>query len=172
MNAEDVLKYGHRTVLKTLDGVAESDWDTPGVCGVWSVKEIVAHLASHELVLVDILRSFLGVESTPNLDRYLSRGGQFNDEEVANRGALSAAETQQEYERAHAQSRDLLARIPVETRRQSGALPWYGPEYDLEDYIAYGNYGHKREHCAQINVYRDRLDQRGPALEGWEAAGR
>jgi hypothetical protein len=52
---------------------------------------------------------------------------------------------------------DLIRQIPLETRRKSGLLPWYGAEYDLEDYITYAFYGHKREHCAQIAVYRDTL---------------
>ena len=49
------------------------------------------------------------------------------------------------------------ARVPLELRRKTGTLPWYGDEYDLEDLVAYSNYGHKAEHCAQIAVYRDTL---------------
>ena len=64
MNPLDVLKYGHRTVLKTLDGLPEADWQTPGVVGDWSVKDVVAHLASHEQVLVEILQSLLGEAAT------------------------------------------------------------------------------------------------------------
>ena len=60
MNAVDILKYGHLTVLQTLDGFSESAWDTPGACGVWSVKDVIAHLASYEQVLVDVLTTFLG----------------------------------------------------------------------------------------------------------------
>jgi hypothetical protein len=48
----------------------------------------------------------------------------------------------------------------LDRRRQNGALPWYGAEYDLEDFIAYSFYGHKREHTAQINVFRDALARR------------
>ncbi len=47
MNAVDILKYGHLTVIQTIDGFPESAWDTPGACGTWSVKDIIAHLASY-----------------------------------------------------------------------------------------------------------------------------
>ena len=57
MNAIDILKYGHQTVLQTLNGFPTTAWDTTGTCGEWSVKDIIAHLASYELVLVDILKS-------------------------------------------------------------------------------------------------------------------
>ena len=55
MNATDILKYGQPTVLSTLDGFPENAWEMPGACGVWSVKDIIAHLASYEQVLIDIL---------------------------------------------------------------------------------------------------------------------
>lgn len=67
------------------------------------------------------------------------------------------AEVFTEYEAAQAQAAALLDRISTGTRRQNGALPWYGQEYDLEDFIAYTSYGHKRQHSAQIAVFRDQL---------------
>lgn len=70
MNAVDMLKYGQLTVLRALDGFPESAWETPGACGIWSVKEIIAHLASYEQVLVDVLTTFLGGGPTPYLTRF------------------------------------------------------------------------------------------------------
>lgn len=158
MNAKDVLYYGHEWFLKTLDGLDESDWDTPGVCGVWSVREIVAHLASFEHVLVEVLeRYYLDAgRSTPTLD-HLASSRKFNDEEVAKRKDRSVAEVFAEYKETYQRNLQLIEQIPVAERRKVGALPWYGEQYDLEDYIAYQFYGHKREHGSQINVYRDHL---------------
>ena len=34
---------------------------------------------------------------------------------------------------------------------------FYEPDRTFDDLVAYQYYGHKREHCAQIDVYRDRL---------------
>lgn len=159
MNIIDVSKYGHETVLDALDGLAESDWHTPGVCGVWSVKDIVAHLASYECTLVDVLHSILDDETTPTLDRMLSEGDAFNDAEVDHRRDRSVAEVWDEYDGAHKEAQRLLVHVPQESRRQNGLLPWYGAEYDLEDFFAYTFYGHKREHAAQINVFRDQLQR-------------
>jgi hypothetical protein len=161
MNAEDVIKYGHRTVMHTIQGLPEAEIDVGGVCGIWSVKDIMAHLTSHELVLLDVFNSFLGVTETPHFDAYGRLGFAFNDIEVDNRKDIAYSAIVREYEDAHAELSKAIARIPVETRRQAGTLPWYGAEYDLEDLIAYSNYGHKREHTAQINVYRDLLKAKG-----------
>jgi len=70
VNAHDVLKYGNLTLLRTIEGLPEADWMARGVCGWWSVKDIVAHLTSYELVLVEVLTSFLGSGPTPTLDQY------------------------------------------------------------------------------------------------------
>jgi hypothetical protein len=38
MNVLDILKYGHRTLLTSVEDLPEPDWEIGGVCGVWSVK--------------------------------------------------------------------------------------------------------------------------------------
>ncbi len=155
MNASDILKYGHLTVLRTIDGLPKADWETSGVCGYWSVKDIIAHLASFEHVLVDVLNSFLEGGPTPYLDKHNDRAYNFNDSEVALRHGKSADEVLSEYSATQAKTMALVAQIPEETLRRPGTLPWYGLEYALDDYIVYAYYGHKREHSAQIGVFRD-----------------
>jgi hypothetical protein len=158
MNAIDVLKYGHQTVLSTLDGLPQTEWETPGICGIWSVKDLIAHLASFEHVLVDVLTTLLDGGPTPYLEKYGTIGPlPFNDAEVALRQDKIIAEVLAEYNDTQAQTIELAARIPAETYRQNGTLPWYGSEYDLDDFIAYAYYGHKREHSAQIALFCDQL---------------
>jgi len=160
MNAADILKYGNRTLHSTLARIPVEEWTTPGVCGVWSVQEIIAHLASYEEILVDILGAFLGNEQAPHLEQYLQRGMAFNDLAVAERQGQSSREALAEYDRHHAAVMALIPRLPVELLRRPGALPWYGAEYALDDYLVYQFYGHKREHSAQIAVFSDVLEQK------------
>src|SRR3982074_3224686 len=82
MNAVDILKYGQQTVLGTLEGLPEAAWEQEGACGVWSVKDIIAHLASYEMVLVERVNSFNGKSPTPTLSNFIEMGSQFNDAEV------------------------------------------------------------------------------------------
>ncbi len=53
MNAHDVLHYGHTCVTRNLDDLPMSEWETEHVCGWWSTKNLIAHLASFEYVLID-----------------------------------------------------------------------------------------------------------------------
>jgi DNA-binding transcriptional LysR family regulator len=156
MNAGDILHYGQQTVLAAVETIAAEEWDLPGACGIWSMKDIVAHLASYERVLEDILGSFLGDDATPYLDR-LRAGNAFNDAEVEARRSVSVQDAMSELAAAHGRTVEMLARIPSERRRQPGTLPWYGTDYALDDVIVYMYYGHKREHSAQIAAFRDRL---------------
>src|SRR4051794_26252882 len=156
MNADDVFRYGHLTVLQAIDGLSAAGWETPGVCGVWSAKNVLAHLAPYELASGDVFAMILGQSETPTLDLMLSEGAAFNDSQVAQRTPQSPVETIEEYTRAHERAAAFLAQIPLDKRRQTGLLPWYGPEYDLEDLLTYLSYGHKREHSAQIDVFRSR----------------
>lgn len=158
MNASDILKYGDRTMLGGLRDLPDAWWDVPGACGYWSIKDIIAHLTSYEQVLVEVLGGFTGATGpTPYLDAY--RGPDFNDAQVEARRSLTVQALLDEYAAAYAQVMALVARIPAETLRQPGTLPWYGAEYALDDFLVYAYYGHKREHTAQIAAMRDRLKQ-------------
>src|SRR5437588_12185176 len=126
MNATDILKYGQATALQAIDGFPETAWETPGACGVWSVKDIIAHLASYEEVLVDVLSGFVGRHPTPSLDKFTAMGGQFNDTEVGRGKRRTMREVVGEFNDADAQVMSLADRIHPDVFRKVGTLPRYG----------------------------------------------
>jgi hypothetical protein len=155
MNASDIIYYGNTWLMGTIKDFPEGEWDTPDVCGVWSTKEIIAHLASFELMLIEVLNQFLDGGPMPLLEEIGRDHQAFNDNQVGRRAATPWKEVLDEYHKAHEEVMGLIGRIPTEVRTKAGTLPWYGMEYALDDYIVYTFYGHKREHGAQINVFRD-----------------
>lgn len=165
MHAVDMLTYGHQTVAEAIKGLDEADGEQTGVCGHWSVKEIIAHLASYEAVLVEVLQTIIEPDAAaPLLELLLTSYDSFNDEQVLLRQGMTFARQWHEYVATHQEAMTLLRRVPEEKQRQVGMLSWYGPEYDLEDFLVYMYYAHKREHAAQINVYRDHLARRETAV--------
>ena len=159
MNAKDILFYGNRTLMTTLDRVPSPEWEREGVCGWWSIKNVLAHLASYEHVMVDVLRAHLDTAAeTLHLDQYRAGPG-FNDKQVDRRQQMSGNEVLAEYRQTHKQVLSLIEKVPVEERRQTGTIPWYGNQYGLDDFIVYTQYGHKREHAAQIAVFADTVAQ-------------
>ena len=160
MHAADVLYYGHCTFLDAVKAVPERDWDQAGVCGEWSVRNLIAHLASYELVLCDVLASVGGGnEPTPHLDEFVKPGAHFNDTQVGLRRSWTGEATLNEYNAAHDRATALAKAIPEGTWAETGTIPWYGAEYSLDDLVVYMYYGHKREHSAQIAAFCDRLNR-------------
>lgn len=160
MNAYDVMMYGHRTFLGSLEKLPPDQWETTGVCGVWSAKDVTSHLASYERVLVDVLGGILGEGDMPALKEFMEGGQAFNDRLVEIRKGKRPNEVLDELNRSHADALSLIKRIAPERLRETGTIPWYGPDYSIDDYIAYQIYGHKREHSAQIDAFLDRLGNR------------
>lgn len=157
MNARDVLTFGNLTLLGAIDGVTPANAEIPGACGVWSIKQLVAHLASYEQVFTDVLAADLGATTTPRLDRFLELGDRFNDIAVADRDSLAFDQTIAEYSRHYEDAMASLAQLAPERLREPGTLPWYGLEYSLDDLIVYQQYGHKREHAGEIGVFRGNM---------------
>lgn len=154
MNARDILFYGNRTLLESMDRVPPEHRTEPGVIGWWSAREAMAHLAIFEDGLVQILESFLGgpfPELLSNMD------SSKNDELVAKKEGKTFDELLGEYNTAYNRVMELIPQIPPDKLREVGTIPWYGDEYSLDDFIVYTFYGHKREHAARFEAYGDRL---------------
>ncbi|MGA9533714.1 MAG: maleylpyruvate isomerase N-terminal domain-containing protein [Anaerolineales bacterium] len=157
MNAQDILAYGHGTLLAALDGIPLERWEQGGVCGTWGVKDIVAHLGSYEIWHAEVLNGFLDGGPSPLSEQRRARGNEFNDWWVLTGAERSASEVLDEYLQAHQALVQLAAKVPKDIYPKAGTLPWYGSEYSLDDFLVYSNYGHKREHSAQFNVFKDRM---------------
>ena len=123
MNVLDILKYGHLTLLGSVKGLSEAESQVEGVCGWWSVKDIMAHMTSYEHLLAEVLDTFLGAESGPNMTEMAQQGGEWNDLQVERRKDINMAEVLAEYNQAHDRVMDLAARVPA------GEVPgkWHHP---------------------------------------------
>ncbi len=158
MNARDILGYGHHDVIHALDDLLPEHWTRVGVTPLWSLKDLVAHLASFELFLEDAFKSVLGEKPTPTLDAMEQGRTTFNRDQIAQRRGRSHEQVMQEYQEAHQRVIALAVRLGATRLAEPGTIPWYGEQYSLDDLIVYANYGHKREHVAQIRAFRRKLE--------------
>lgn len=157
MHAEDMMKYGHGTLMTALGRIPASDIDVKKACGYWSVKDIIVHLTASEYLLNDALNSLLGETETPHIDKFVNQSSDYNDRPVTLAQEKSYDQVLGDYQEAYEISCERLALIDKELYRQSGLLKWYGEAYDLEDFIVYTIYAHKREHSAHIDVFADTI---------------
>lgn len=156
MNALEILHYGHRDTLAVFEGLNGDEWNRPGVTSGWSPKDVLAHLTSFELVLEDVMKSVLGRGPTPALEAFTRHHGSFNEAQVAARRGRPPDAILEEYVAAHERVMALAGELGPKRLRETGTIPWYGADYALDDFVVYANYAHKREHCAQLKLFRRR----------------
>jgi uncharacterized protein (TIGR03083 family) len=153
VNPGDILMYGQREIDRLIDRLEPADWDAIAL-GTWTTKDLVGHLGAFEVRFVEILTVFLGEERATDLMRVPP--ATFNDDQAALRTGWSVEAIVAELREAHAQATELVPRIPADRWREVGTIPWYGPEYALDDLVVYLMYGHKREHAPQLEAVLER----------------
>ena len=153
-----LLREAHVTFLDALDGLPESDWVQPNVCGAWSCRDTLAHLASYELLLIELLEQLPRPRTTmPLADLFCDDRTGFNSAEIVHRSTWPLDTIYAEYEKAHqlvcehASSAHLFSEV---THR---GLRRYGASY--ADLVLHIGYGHKLTHAAYIAAFRSRALQ-------------
>jgi hypothetical protein len=157
MNAHDILFYGNRNLLESLERIPPDQRNTTGVVGWWSARECMAHLAIFEEELVEVLESVIGDGHVPAAAQM---SPDMNDILVAQRDHESFDQLMQEYQNAHTRVMELIEQIPPEKLGEVGTIPWYGEEYSLDDFLVYTYYGHKREHAGRFEMFDDLLKEK------------
>jgi hypothetical protein len=156
MHTVDILRYGHQHVMEMIEQVPDDAWEEPGVAGNWSAKDVIGHLGAFELMLGEVLASVEAGAPTAGLQEWISTDPEeMNTRQAALRAHLPARAVIDEYVHAHDHAMELARRVPADRFSAGGVIPWYGDEYDLDDFLVYTFYGHKREHLAQIGAHLD-----------------
>jgi hypothetical protein len=153
MNPIDILAYGQADVVRTIRRLAPDDW-TAIALGTWTTKDLVGHLGAFEVRMADVLATFAAGEAPTALMTADRR--TFNDDQAAIRSAWTVDAVMTEFEAAHERVMDHARRIAADVWRETGTIPWYGPEYSLDDLVVYTMYGHKREHNPQLEAVLER----------------
>jgi uncharacterized protein (TIGR03083 family) len=156
VNPLDVMRYGQETIDQLIDRLRPGDWQRIAL-GEWTTKDVVGHLGAFEVRFAEILVVFGGETPTTNLRA--ESPATFNDDQAARRKGWPVDQVVTELRDAHRLVMDCAARLPAETWSSAGSIPWYGPEYALDDLLVYSMYGHKREHGPQLEAI---LNRTGP----------
>ena len=155
MNAIDVLMYGQRQVMRTIDRFGPEHWSRTAL-GVWTTKDLVGHLGAFEARFADVLAEFAG--AAPRSDLRAADPATFNDDQAAIRRDWSVEAVLTELVDAHDRVMAHARAIPAERWAEVGTIPWYGPDYALDDLTVYTMYGHKREHEPQLTAVLEAID--------------
>jgi hypothetical protein len=153
VNPLDVMMYGQRTIDALVDRLRPDDW-TAIALGVWTSKDLVGHLGAFEVRFAEVMALF--TDETPATNLRAEPPATFNDDQAAIRRDWPVERVVAELRDAHRLTMALAARIPAETWTAVGTIPWYGPQYSLDELLVYTMYAHKREHAPQLEGVLDR----------------
>ena len=156
MNVIDVLTYGQQDIEHLLDRLRATDWDVVAL-GVWTTKDLVGHLGAYEVRFADVLATFLDEPTTS--DMIGADLATFNDVQAALRRDWPVDAVVGELRTANGRAMAFARRIASDDWSRVGTIPWYGPEYALDDLAVYTMYGHKREHGPQLDAVLGRADR-------------
>ncbi len=149
MNTVDVLMFGQRTVMATVRRYRPEDWDRIAL-GVWTAKDLLGHLGAFEVRFADVLATF--VDAPVLSDLMTVDPAAFNDLQASIRKDWTIEQVTDEFLAAHERVMGHARALPVDRWREVGTIPWYGPQYSLDDLVIYQMYGHKREHDPQLSA--------------------
>ncbi len=150
-----IMESGHKNFLKTLENLPEEQWTNAFVTGSWTIRDIVAHLATSEALTVESFQKVLDpLADTPLLDeRSREETNEFNAARLEERKDTSGPELLAEYTASYEALKKLVQTVPAGIMTKPDVIVRYGAPSSLEDLIAL-DYGHKRHHLAQIKLFR------------------
>ncbi|GCE27465.1 hypothetical protein KDA_29490 [Dictyobacter alpinus] len=156
MSATETLENSHTKVIQALDDLPEAMWDMPGVSGDWSAKDVVAHLTSYELLLIDVLQAVQqGTQPSPYVLRWNASLETFNQEAVEARRYHTAQQVMNEYQDAQVRSTSELASLPPEMLERKGTMPWYRSGEASATELVERLGAHMNHHSEQIVQFRE-----------------
>jgi len=147
MSKERVLnriEQGWKIFLESFRCLTDNTMMESGAVGYWSVRDVLAHIATWEEEALKALPLILEGKSTPRYTRY---GGidAFNAQEQERKQHLSIELVKQESVATHQRLLDFLAELPEST---------FSPKSRFVKRLRLDTYNHYREHANQITQWR------------------
>jgi hypothetical protein len=161
MQATEILENSHLFVIQAVDDLPEPMWDLPGVSGERTAKDVLAHLVSYELLLIDAFNTIHGEPPSPYLLRWTASPEDFSSGAINARRYHTAQQVINEYQDVMLQSVAALAEIPAELIQKPGTLAWFSDGKASVADLINNVTGHVRQHCEEIIRFR----QKNKALE-------
>ena len=138
-----------QALQESYSGLSDTELVEPGVTGVWSVKDTIAHVTWWEEEALTHLPLILGGRRPPRYSVVYGGIDAFNAQMAEQKGKLSLSEVLQERDDTHRQLIDYLQTVPEDQ---------IATETRFRRRLRLDTYGHYPKHTAAIREWRE-LDQ-------------
>jgi uncharacterized damage-inducible protein DinB len=144
-NILDHLENDWQALIDSLEGLSDKEMLEPGVCGQWSVRDILGHISTWEEQAMQNIPLILAGEPTP---RYTAVGGitGFNEHAQDDKKEYTLSRIKRDFRATHQRFSTYLSALPEAA---------YNNNARLAKRIRLDGYGHYTEHTRQITAWRD-----------------
>lgn len=146
----DALNHNFKAFMDCLGCLTEEELTSTPVVGIWTVKDVIAHVWSWVDEAVRTAKAWTGPRPWQVGVKY---DDAWNEAQVADRSALALIPTVDGLTGAHRRLMHLLDTMDEATLAQVGRAPW-GEEMPLIDFF-YEMAAHYAEHTADLKAYQE-----------------
>ncbi len=156
VNRQDILselQSARADLLAAIDGLAPEQMRIPGVVGMWSVKDVLAHLAAWESELVTALNQAENRRTPSILD--IEDIDEWNEEQYHANTRRPLEAILADLEGVHTMLIRMVEGFDERALTDNRHYPWMEGE-PLSYLIEENAYLHEREHADEIRAWRQR----------------
>jgi hypothetical protein len=150
----DELRAARAELLGALEGLDGEAMLRPGVVGVWSVKDVLAHVTAWESELVTALNQAQG-RGTPNIVR-IDDIDEWNEQQYHVNAARPLDAVLEDFEGVHAMLLKMVGDFDEKALTDGRRYRWMEGE-PLSYLIAENAWLHEREHAEEIRTWRENV---------------
>jgi hypothetical protein len=156
MDKQDLLgelTSARAELLDAIDGLAPDQMVIPGAVGIWSVKDVLAHLVAWESELVTALNN-VSKHHPPHIV-LIEDIDEWNEEQYHANAPRPLEAVQVDLESVHKMVLRMVEGLDKKTLFDNRSFPWMEGE-PLVYLIEENAYLHEREHAQEIRDWRSR----------------
>ncbi len=146
------VRSARAAMLTALEGLSDDAMLRPGVVGVWSVKDILAHLTAWQSELVTALSQLDNPKRVPEIIK-IDDIDEWNEEQYRVNARRSLAVVRDDFQGVHKHLLKAVEELDDDTLENVRKFPWMEGE-PLWYLIAENGYWHEEEHADQIRRWR------------------
>jgi uncharacterized protein (TIGR03083 family) len=153
------LRAARKELQETIQGMSEEDFLRPKAIDKWTLKDLIAHIASWDEEMVRVLQAF-SMQAEPSFTYLISDRNGFaawNEDQIDQRRERSTYEILSEFEGARRDLIQVIEGLTDPVLNRSKLTSWGKTATGFE--LIQTQRDHDREHAQQIRSYRKKIER-------------
>lgn len=153
------LRVARKEISETIAGLKEEDFLRPKAINKWTLKDLLAHIASWDEEILRVLQTFTLPGESVYTYTISERNGfaVWNEEQLAMRRERSLAEITAEFENARRDLIQVIEGLTDAVLNRSRMTSWGEAQTGFQ--LIASQAQHDREHAAEIRSFRKKIDR-------------